>query len=159
MKKLVIGSALVAGLVLSGGGISSAAQPGIGGLPQIDLSSMDIETALMQVQSQRTALLEAQLQEQIQAVREKNDQIAKLNNELSVLKNERANTYDENKIKELDAKIEGIKGQIDSLSASSQMDMLRLQSMTNKRNEAFDVMTNFIKKMQNSRSSIIGNMR
>ena len=40
-----------------------------------------------------------------------------------------------------------------------QMDMLRLQSMTNKRNEAFDVMTNFIKKMQDSRSSIIGNMR
>jgi len=39
------------------------------------------------------------------------------------------------------------------------MDMLRLQSLSNKRNEAFDVMTNFIKKMQDSRSSIIGNMR
>ncbi|WJH32173.1 hypothetical protein N6H13_15585 [Paenibacillus sp. CC-CFT742] len=40
-----------------------------------------------------------------------------------------------------------------------QMEMLRLQSLSNKRNEAFDVMTNFIKKMQDSRSSIIGNMR
>ena len=37
--------------------------------------------------------------------------------------------------------------------------MLRLQSLTGKRNEAFDVMTNFLKKMQESRSSIIGNMR
>ena len=61
------------------------------------------------------------------------------------------------------SKLEGfinqLKGKIDSLNNSSQMDMLRLQSMTNKRNEAFDVMSNFIKKMQDSRSSIIGNMR
>ncbi|WPK13139.1 hypothetical protein R6U77_05475 [Lysinibacillus louembei] len=42
---------------------------------------------------------------------------------------------------------------------AQQIDMLRLQSMANKRNEAFDVMTNFIKKMQDSRSSIIGNIR
>jgi len=52
-----------------------------------------------------------------------------------------------------------LKNQIDALSSSQQMDMLRLQSLSNKRNEAFDVMTNFIKKMQDSRSSIIGNMR
>lgn len=52
-----------------------------------------------------------------------------------------------------------IKSQIDSASNSQQMDMLRLQSLTNKRNEAFDTMTNFIKKMQDSRSSVIGNMR
>lgn len=42
---------------------------------------------------------------------------------------------------------------------TQQMDMLRFQSMNNKRNEAFDVMTNFAKKMQDSRSSIIGNIR
>jgi hypothetical protein len=52
-----------------------------------------------------------------------------------------------------------LKQLIDSLTNSQQMDMLRMQSLTNKRNEAFDVMTNFIKKMQDSRSSIIGNMR
>lgn len=48
---------------------------------------------------------------------------------------------------------------MDGLSNTQQMDMTRLQGMTNKRNEAFDVMTNFLKKMQDSRSSIIGNMR
>jgi hypothetical protein len=52
-----------------------------------------------------------------------------------------------------------LKGLIDSSSYNLQTDMLRLQSSTNKRNEAFDVMTNFMKKMQESRSSIIGNMR
>ncbi|GAB1159249.1 hypothetical protein YWY31_52740 [Paenibacillus illinoisensis] len=54
---------------------------------------------------------------------------------------------------------QSLKNQIDALSSSQQMEMLRLQSLSNKRNEAFDVMTNFIKKMQDSRSSIIGNMR
>src|SRR5690606_20996058 len=53
---------------------------------------------------------------------------------------------------ELDAAITTVKGMIDSQSNSQQMDMLRLQSLSNKRNEAFDVMTNFVKKMQDSRS-------
>lgn len=55
--------------------------------------------------------------------------------------------------------MQNIKGQIDALSNSQQMDMLRLQSLSNKRNEAFETMTNFIKKMQDNRNSIIGNMR
>ncbi|WCN36884.1 hypothetical protein [Aneurinibacillus uraniidurans] len=96
MKKKLIGGLMVAAMAFSGAGVVSAA--GISSVNSIDLSSMDIETALKQVESQRSQM-------------------------------------------------------------SQQMDMLRLQSMTDKRNEAFDVMTNFIKKMQDSRSSIIGNMR
>lgn len=60
---------------------------------------------------------------------------------------------------QIDAAIQQIKGMIDSSSNTQQMDMLRLQSLSNKRNEAFDLMTNFVKKMQDSRSSILGNMR
>ncbi|QJR15516.1 hypothetical protein [Usitatibacter palustris] len=52
-----------------------------------------------------------------------------------------------------------LKGRIDSLISSQQMDMLQLQSLTNKRNEAFEVMTNFMKKMQDNLSSIVGNVR
>jgi hypothetical protein len=52
-----------------------------------------------------------------------------------------------------------IKDKIDASSSSQQMDMLRLQSLNNKRNEAFEIMTNFVKKMSDNRSSIIGNMR
>lgn len=48
---------------------------------------------------------------------------------------------------------------INSLSNSQQMDMLRLQELSNKRNEAFEVMTNYVKKMRGNRSSIISNMR
>jgi ABC-type branched-subunit amino acid transport system substrate-binding protein len=168
-----------------------------------NIQSMDIEAALMMVQSERTKLLDAQLLAQIQAVQNRNDQVARLNAVLSVLNQLLSPFPQEAKATEtatrfpgppnalganwtalaaavkdagitdlglpgsvdgltrsdLDAAIVKVKGMIDAAGNSQQMDMLRLQSMSNKRNEAFDVMTNFVKKMQESRSSIIGNMR
>jgi hypothetical protein len=198
---------------------------GLGGVSNVNIQSMDIETALMMVQSQRTQLLDSQLTSQIQGVQDRNNQIASLNNVLSTLNAAQAafpgdakpdatiKDWNDDKVHEIeiplndaiqqaglqdlgfgssagqtsaqnyrdgtagtlpsgssvmkgsttkaqiDAAIAKVKGQIDSLGNSQQMDMLRLQSLTNKRNEAFDVMTNFVKKMQESRSSIIGNMR
>lgn len=159
---------------------SSATQNSLG---NIDLSSMDIETALQAVQSERAKLLESQLQTQIQEVQKRNDAVSKLNECLYQLNSLRATDAADNHYsvsdelvaqltnaglsapgkqltsQELDTYIQNLKGSIDAQSNSQQMDMLRLQSLSNKRNEAFDVMTNFIKKMQDSRSSIIGNMR
>ena len=213
----------------------------------LNIQGMDLETAMMAVQSNRANLLEAQLKDQIASVQAKNDQISKLNQLLGVLNKAAANVSsdakagdkidmsgtatelkaaaqtagvtlpaemqnlekswnvklvdgsvikvdeagkreaDDYKSKnwafrsgdysgkkgivsitenpssvnkgQLDGYIQQVKSQIDSMSNSQQMDMLRLQSLSNKRNEAFDVMTNFIKKMQENRSSIIGNMR
>lgn len=131
--------------------VTSASAASVSTVPSvssINLSSMDIETALMMVQQERTKLLDSQLQAQIQEVQNRNQAIAELNAQLQVA------------IQNGDtAQAQKLKGQIDALSNSQQMDMLRVQSLSNKRNEAFDVMTNFIKKMQDSRSSIIGNMR
>ncbi|CUJ31022.1 Uncharacterised protein [Achromobacter xylosoxidans] len=199
------------------------ANSGIGGVSLQNLQSMDLETALMAVQQERTRLLDTQLQSQIQEVQNRNDMIAKLNTVLSALNSAAAQfksgasatdtipDWNNDKVKaieiplndaikaaglgdlgftarqgrisnpsdsmgtvlpaatnimqggttkgEIDGAINKVKGMIDSAGNSQQMDMLRLQSMTNKRNEAFDVMTNFVKKMQESRSSIIGNMR
>lgn len=61
--------------------------------------------------------------------------------------------------KTIDVWLEDLKGKIDALSNSQQTDMLRLQSLNNKHNESFDILTNFIKKMSDSRASIVGNMR
>ena len=201
---------------------------GIGGAQGINVQGMDLETAMMAVQSNRANLLETQLKDQISSVQAKNDQISKMNQLLGSLNkaaamfgsdakadtridgnSQFANGGAYNVEKEvnsgyisagitnpglsdnkdggggltntlksdgsearlegglrgdvtkgkLDGAIQQVKSQIDSMSNSQQMDMLRLQSLSNKRNEAFDVMTNFIKKMQDSRSSIIGNMR
>lgn len=169
---------------------------GNAGLTAQQLQGMDLETAMMAVQSQRANLLETQLKSQIESIQTRNAQVARLNQALGSLNKiaaglsrdlkagdrlppnaplwTEANGY----LKEagvapfapgelgasttrgqLDGAIQQLKSQIDSLSNSQQMDMLRLQSLSNKRNEAFEVMTNFIKKMQDSRSAIIGNMR
>lgn len=62
-------------------------------------------------------------------------------------------------VSELQRLIESVKDSIDEQSNEQQMDMIKLQELTNKRNEAFDTMTDLIKKMQDSRGTIIGNMR
>ena len=197
---------------------------GVGGTTSIsmqNIQSMDIETALMMVQSERTKLLDAQLATQIQEVQNRNEQVAKLNTVLNSLNSyasaikgtdagskpdgwsrdqeldvevplnhairdagitdlgftprtgqlsaldadgnalprgqtalvtSSANISGSTTKGEIDAAITKVKGMIDAAGNSQQMDMLRLQSMSNKRNEAFDVMTNFVKKMQESRS-------
>lgn len=225
-----------------------------GAAPVQDISGLDIETALMTVQSTRAQLLEDQLKSQLNDVKARNERISNLNNTLSTARNLQAcfkadakadariadlpkedkknaeKSIDEkykaqynamspeqqngakfiaglftsghkgvkgyqeemNAAKNLDASaskssvlmeqlkqqgaiagveinvankgeldklVENIKSAIDSESNSQQMDMLRLQSLSNKRNEAFELMTNFIKKMQDSRSSIISGMR
>ncbi len=176
------------------------------------IKNMDLETAMMAVQSNRANLLETQLKDQIATMQAKNDKISKLNTMMGLLNaasakfsaNANASTslhtekgapyvdrgeYEQAfaaagfEIKDLmpsgknddgifggndinratksdiTGAIEKLKSNIDSLSNNQQMDMLRLQSLSNKRNEAFDLMSNFIKKMQDSRSSILANMR
>lgn len=241
--------------------MSSVSGVGVGGVSGMDLSGMDLETALMAVQTQRTQLLEDSLRQQLDSVNARNAEMAGLNESMNAksadnLKLESSNvsmqtqiaelkdlqerlaaskcpdsegwyglswgqgddkalshstleqikasgltvptgadaprdvdgngTMDAKgkvvqgwvdqiggKVAELEAKIKqnaatvetnkediaSAKTQVDALGNTQQMEMMRLQSMTGKRNEAFDVMTNFIKKMQESRSSIIGNMR
>lgn len=170
------------------------------GIVPIDISGMDLETALMAVQSQRAQMLESQLADQIKEVQSRNDKVSKFNRVLSELNIATSSLKNDAKsgdkvsdswVKDhganlataltdagltlkglalagelknitkgqLESAINTLKGEIDTLNNSQQMDMLRLQGLTNKRNEAFDVMSNFIKKMQDSRSSIIGNMR
>lgn len=152
MKKAIFASAFAAVAAVSIVAPASATTVnGTGGMTSVNMQniqSMDLETALMMVQSERSRLLEQQLQAQLTAVQDRNAQIALLNSQLASAKQSG------------DAETAAARqAQIDAASNSQQMDMLRLQSMSNKRNEAFDVMTNFVKKMQDSRSSIIGNMR
>jgi hypothetical protein len=175
---------------------------GIGGGINVGaLKGLDLESAMMAIQSQRATLLEDQLKGQLDVLQGRNNDISKLNQLMTDLKARRASgdgdawkdlgdsdaqangLYDrvkaegltmpsgddevnkpgtgkyDAKQKTIDVWVEQLKGKIDALNSSQQMDMLRMQSLTNKRNEAFDLMTNFVKKMADSRSSILGNMR
>ncbi|CAM2065469.1 DUF1521 domain-containing protein [Sulfidibacter corallicola] len=58
---------------------------------------------------------------------------------------------------DIKATIENVKGFMDSVNATSQMNMIRLQSLNNKYVQAYDEATNFVKKFAGSKDSIIRN--
>ena len=60
---------------------------------------------------------------------------------------------------DIDLYMEQVKGQIDSLNSMQQLNMIKLQSEMNKQNEAYELLSNQIKQMQNATQSIINNMR
>jgi len=59
---------------------------------------------------------------------------------------------------QIDAAITKVKGLIDAESNNQQMDMLRLQSLNNKKNESVEILTNTQKKQTDSNTSIIRNI-
>ena len=59
---------------------------------------------------------------------------------------------------QIDAPITKIKGMIDAESNNQQMDMLRLQSLNNKKNESIEILTNTQKKHADGTSNIIRNI-
>lgn len=180
----------------------------------LSADALDIETLLLSVQSARARLLDTQLAQQIDLIKDRNAKVDKLNNLLTSLTDlsklygstdgtakledqkgwkDLSDTQKKEAKEKLDAAlketgltmadlagaqgaidtnnmgkitlgqvtvaIEKTRGMIDSLNNTQQMETLRMQSLSNKRNEAYDLMTNFIKKMQDNRSGIISNMR
>jgi hypothetical protein len=63
------------------------------------------------------------------------------------------------KKKEFDAAVANIKGRLDTIGNTQQMDLLRLQTLLNRRNEAIDLASMTIKKHADKNEAIIGNMR
>lgn len=61
--------------------------------------------------------------------------------------------------KDMDNLTEAATKKIDSMGTTQQLDMLRLQKLSGNLNQAFEVMSNTAKKMQDSRSGIVGNLR
>jgi hypothetical protein len=61
--------------------------------------------------------------------------------------------------KKWDANIEAVKGKIDSLNSESQLDMIRLQSLMDKRNQRYEQASNTLQKDQKTRDTITGNTR
>lgn len=132
-----------------------------------NLSGLDPETAMLLVQSNRGKLLDAQYRDQLAAVQARSDQIAKLNAVVNALKSQLGQVPSDAKADHVIAPsadltnamnnagvteqlrtkgdmvtfLERIRSQIDSFHNSLQMDMLRLQSLMNKRNEGEPIMS------------------
>ena len=152
---------------------------------EISLTAFDLEGALRAVQDQRVRLLDQQLSSQVTDVQKRNARVVTLNAAITALNAYVAGPTDESLATAIAAAHPAVESHIllsatsdsteartaaadlvatlrverDAVTNTQQMDMLRLAGLTDKRSEAFDLMSSFLTKMQGSRSSIIGNMR
>lgn len=152
---------------------------------EISLTAFDLEGALRAVQDQRVRLLDQQLSSQVTGVQKRNARVVTLNAAITALNAYVAGPTDESLATAIAAArpaveshillsatsdstevrtaaadlVATLRSELDAVTNTQQMDMLRLAGLTDKRSEAFDLMSSFLTKMQGSQSSIIGNMR
>jgi hypothetical protein len=151
----------------------------------VDFDRMDLTTLMLVLFMERAQHIEDAIKVQSQILQEKNLKMAEANEILQMVRAGRPakdsgsdhlpgeaiewanrNGIDlpkggEGKLKQAqwDQVIENIKGHTDQLSNTSQMDMIKLENLLNKRNQSFDFMSNFISKMAKVDDGIIGNIR
>jgi hypothetical protein len=128
------------------------------------LDSGDIEGAVMLLQTTRAKSLEGQLGTEIKSMQARNAQIKLLNEKLNQKQETFSKMDPENKgEKDLRAsrqkEISDLKTEIDGMNGESQINMIRVQGLVNKRNEAFDMLSNLLGKFQKTIDGIVGNMR
>lgn len=152
---------------------------------EISLTAFDLEGALRAVQDQRVRLLDQQLSSQVTDVQKRNARVVTLNAAITALNAYVAGPTDESLATAIAAAhpaveshtllsatsdstevrtaaadlVATLRAERDAVTNTQQMDMLRLAGLTDKRSEAFDLMSSFLTKMQGSQSSIIGSMR
>lgn len=158
-------------------------QPVGGGMYQMDGVTYDLGTLMMAVGMEQAENIEDQIVDQANAMKERNKKLEDLT---KVLADCRGNsdgmtlTDDEKQIlKDNDlwpipnddkedgvlAKstkeglIELIKGKMDSLNSDSQTDMIRLQGLMSKRDNAYQSITNLMKKDESSKDTVVSNLR
>ncbi len=144
----------------------------------------DVDTLIMALQMQMVENLDQTLLDQSQEIKDRNDLVALANEYLAEMRagktdgtGDPSSNYitfakangieipyetigdcDESDDK-WDSNIEALKGFVDAQNSTSQMDMIRLQQLMNKRNQSYETMTNTISKDSKTKDSIIGNYR
>ena len=89
------------------------------------------------------------------------EDVAKLLNQLGIKKPDGSayKTGDVVDDKEVDNLASTAQSKLDINGSNQQLEMLKMQSLMSKRNEAFDTLSNFIKKVNDIINNVIGNMR
>lgn len=145
-----------------------------------NLTSVDISSSMMLVQMGRANLLDDQLRIQLEEMQGRNASIEALNAikaELQALRaaNGDTTTLPANLIDRLaregitttadltDIEVGQLIDQVDvkvgSLGATQAIEQVRTQSLANKRNEAFEMLTNTLSQFQKAKDGILSNMR
>lgn len=145
----------------------------------------DSETLMMTLQMERADAMESQLVDQANKIKERNTLLAEAQKILTEARSVRpakedgtakmtekiSEFYKQQGIKivgaagtdlnqsQWDQNIGLIKGFIDQLNSAAQQDMIKLQELTGKRDQASEMMTEMMDKHAKTRDSIIGNPR
>jgi len=182
IKHMVVAAAVALGTVSTVNATDIAPVGGLNDSFQMDGQNYDIETLMMTLQAERADNINNQLMDQANLIKQKNALLKEANTILAAARKARAGGASADEIADIDAfmevfgiendgniqndntaewdqNIENIKGYIDTINSTSQLDMIRLQSLMNKYNQAFDMMTNMLSKFGKSKDSIIGNIR
>lgn len=157
-----------------------------GSLSPENIKEMNLETLVMYVQMGRANMMEAQLRDQIGGIQGRTEKLGELRDLLNQLKACPKGADGKTQIpKELGDKLKAngirlddvagggysldaagmesaqntLNAQIDQNNASQQIDMIKMQQLMSKRNEAYDMLTNFLKKSADEINTVIGNMR
>jgi hypothetical protein len=166
----------------------------------IDFGVLDIDSIMMLVQTERARLLDSQIVQRTQQIKDRSNQITQLNQLQALVRGSLAtfstgaNPSDTTSVpaqaydlltgykafnalsgagggsittstaasmskSDLEKLQEEIKAAIDSLNSTQQLEMTAMQSLTNKRNEAYETVTNFISKIQKTKDAVVSNMR
>ncbi|HET6467220.1 MAG TPA: hypothetical protein VFG43_02465 [Geminicoccaceae bacterium] len=126
----------------------------------LDLANMDIETMFMSLTTERANVLDATIAERASQMQDRNKQIADINSKVMTLRNDMKG-MDKKKTayKNAELQLQNYQTEIDTLSSNSQLDMIGLQGLINKRNQAVEMLTNLVQKFAKTTDSIVGNMR
>lgn len=106
------------------------------------MSPDEVMAAMLLLSAQRA---QTQLQQQIDRIKDRSEHLKRLTAQLQ-------NETDKDRLA-------GLKREIDKLNAGSQLDMIELQSLMNKRNQAQEMLSNLLQKFQKTLDGIVGNMR
>lgn len=107
----------------------------------------DEVVAVMQLLAEQRAAqkLDDQLKQRTQAMQERNKALQRLSSELAKATDDRERSR--------------LRSEIDKLNGDAQLDMIELQSLVTRRNQAFEMLSDLLRKQQQALNDIIGNMR
>lgn len=184
----VMGVAMTRGVVAQGEP-STILTPVVAAIPEVlprggaEIVATDLETLLLTVQGGRNQLIDQRLAEQIELVQRRNQELSLLNAALNSVSRCVADPSDalfaaasesvraanvehpflaatgDERMTQATLLHVVLTNQINQSGASQQVDMLRLQSLTSRRNDTSDLISAMQKKLLESKSAIIGNMR
>jgi hypothetical protein len=124
---------------------------------QVDVSPSDIESVLMVKLNRQINSIEQEMSVLLRVVQDKNIQIKNLSSEIDILvrRLDVTENLSSSEAIMLRTRIDGLKHHVTELAGAQQMDLIRLQTLSSKRNGIFDMLSALLKKIAESKNTMV----